>query len=33
MNFFTPGLDIRQLAPSHGRSVANKFRCKAVYRS
>jgi len=22
MNFFTPGLDIRQLAPGHGRSVS-----------
>jgi len=26
-------LDIRQLAPDHERSVANKFHCEVVYRS
>jgi len=33
MNFFTPWLDIRHLAPGHGRSVTNKFHRKVVYRS
>jgi len=33
MNFLHLWLDIWQLAPDHGRSVANKLHCKIVYRS
>jgi len=32
-HLFIPGLDITQLAPGHGRSVANKFHCKVLYCS
>jgi len=33
MNFFYTCGFIRQLAPHHGRSVANKFHCKVARAS